>query len=230
MIVAISAAAGFWAFQAQARAGQVGWTFDDPGGTTLDQAESAAAATWSGNFETSGTTGDGAYRLTRGAGTTANAFAALDVDPDADVTVSYVLRSWNLRGRTVSETLRLGFVDKPHESRPHVLCQFKLERTAADELTVGVEAFGEGSGDVAETITLDAASDELLTLMLEYDASADRYDAFYALGDREPTRLGGADTSPERGPKFLRIGATGSINATGEEVLIESVTVSQPTD
>lgn len=205
------------------------WEFDDSADTRLSGAADTegTAGRWSAAFDGSGTTGDGTYRLARGTGGTSNAFAAIDAPDDGTLSATYVLESWALRGSKTGETLRLGFVHKTHDKKPSVLCQFKLERTSEDELTLRIEAFGDGSADVTESISLDAASDEPLTLRLDYDADADRYAGHYALGDRDLTRLGGAATSPERAPKHLRIGATGSFdsNATKEFVAIDRVAV-----
>ncbi|MEM1210738.1 MAG: hypothetical protein AAGI68_00420 [Planctomycetota bacterium] len=206
------------------------WEFGDKSGTRLNRVVDSKGRPggWSDAFERSRVTGRGVYRLGRGSGTVANSYRRLSFGAAEQVTAVYELSGWEIEGPTANETLRLGLVHTTHAERPRVLCQFKLRRTDKAELTLSLEAFGEGASNVYETAKLPAKSDAPLKLKLVYDATADRYEGHYAVGDGEFTRLGGATTAPDRQPNHLRLGATGAFDSGdgSEHVAFDRIAVS----
>ncbi|MEO0514759.1 MAG: hypothetical protein AAF086_05625 [Planctomycetota bacterium] len=198
------------------------WEFDDDRGVRLDEAASATMphVLWNERFENSAMTGDGAFVLRRGTGSTTNSFAPIS-ESSGKMTVTYVLRGWSFKGSKANETLRLGLVHKTDDAKPHVLCQFKFGRKAEDLVTLSAEAFGDGAETVDSTISFEASSDDALTLVLVYEPSTNIYEGWAKHGDGENVSLGQAKTSSERQANFLRIGATGSFMMRDDSEYVE---------
>ncbi|MEM6391251.1 MAG: hypothetical protein AAF797_00580 [Planctomycetota bacterium] len=221
---------GISVYSAGVFAEEIAWEFGDKSGTRLNRVvdSNGRAGGWSEAFERSRVTGRGVYRLGRGSGSVSNSYRRLRFANAEQVTAVYELSGWKIEGPTANETLRLGLVHTTHAERPRVLCQFNLRRTDKAELTLSLEAFGEGSSNEYETVKLPATSDAALRLKLVYDAASNRYEGHYAVGDGAFKRLGGGSTSPEREPNHLRLGATGSFDSGdgSEHVAFDRIAVS----
>ncbi|MEM6552385.1 MAG: hypothetical protein AAF750_09705 [Planctomycetota bacterium] len=221
---------GLLALPCGVEAETLAWDFSDRSGTRLDQVKDTKGRPggWSDAFERSRVTGRGVYRLGRGSGTVSNSYRRLRFAAAEQVTAVYELQGWKIQGPTTNETLRLGLVHTTHAERPRVLCQFKLMRTEKSQLTLSLEAFGDGSSNEYESFKLPAMSEAPLRLKLVYDSTTHQYQGFYAIGDAEFARLGGGSTSPERKPNHLRLGATGSFDSGdgSEHVAFDRIAVS----
>ncbi len=199
----------------------IAWDFADSAGVRLDDTESSGTfrESWDENFENSGTTGDGAYALRRGTGTTTNSF--VEVDDAQQVTLIYVIRGWQFKGDPANETIRLGLVHKTDDTKPYVLCQFKLSRTDEETVTLTAEAFGDGATNVSDSLSFAAGRATPLTLILKYDPESKIYEAWTVDGEAQPNKLGQASTDPDREPRYLRIGATGSLMVSDDSEFFE---------
>jgi hypothetical protein len=203
------------------------WTFDDPSGTSLSHVSSSGteATSWSGDFDETQTNGAGQLLVGRSPDGIANAYVAVSkkiAHGEQPLWVLVELGGWEFKGKSASETMRLGLAHLSHETRPHVLAQILLERTDSNTVTVGAESFGEGAKSMVP-LPIFASEEKAVTLVLKVDPSANQLVLYYRQGVGDFLYLGEGSTSPERTMSFLRLGFSGYFNAADEHLTIDRI-------
>ncbi|GHB90558.1 hypothetical protein [Cerasicoccus arenae] len=204
------------------------WQFSDPSGTPLSKSQGLKNAEWSADFSDSFADGEGHYRLNRRPGNVSNAF--VEIEPITAHGLDHVwliveIAGWHFTGSKATETMRVGFVDKAHERRPFVTAQINLQRTAEDQVVVTGEGFGKGAEDSASMPAFTSTQSEPVTFVLELDKGKDRFKLHYRLADGPFIPLGSGEISPDRNGNYLRLGFSGRFDGSGEEFLIDRISV-----
>ena len=203
------------------------WKFDDPSQALLSDTESSGkfGPSWDGDFDRSTTNGQGQFSVGRTPGGIANTFVDVSTDriPKDEIWAILEIAEWNLSGKSASETVRLGFVDKSDEEKPHVLAQINLSRTGPNEVSVCGESFGIGSESMEPLPIFGASQTEPLMIALQYLPQEHTFTLYYRVADGPFLYLGKGKTSPDRQINYLRFGLSGYFNASDEEFAIERI-------
>jgi hypothetical protein len=205
------------------------WNFNDSQGTTLSEAASSGQikAQWSLNFDDTVTNGDGQLIVRRTPEGVANAYVPLTPKAsravEDEIWMQVEIDGWQFKGKSASETMRVGVAHITDEERPHVLAQITLERTDTNEVSVSAESFGEHSVSMPALPIFGNEQSEAITFVLHINKKSDTFTLHYQVGKGPYLYLGNGSTSPERDIRFLRLGFSGYFNATNEQLSINRI-------
>jgi hypothetical protein len=183
--------------------------FEEQNGTRLAETrDQAGKATWDGGLSGCSVQ-DGSFRIRRHGDMPVNRYVPLQPSVGTGTSSGAVRRAprgwivievagWDLRGRAVNEEIRFGFTSQPENS--YQTAGLVISRTAADRVSLGGEAFGQGSSNIEPVPLLPARLAEPLTLVIELDKLARNsnegdsggvYRLYYRLGTGKFTQIGG---------------------------------------
>jgi hypothetical protein len=205
------------------------WNFNDSEGTSLSEAISSGTikAQWSLDFDDSIANGDGQLIVRRTPDGVANAYVPLTPKAsrafENEIWLQVEIDEWQFKGKSTSETMRLGLAHIPDEERPHVLAQINLQRTDSNEVSISAESFGELSQSMQALPIFGSAQNEPVTFVLHIDKKSNSYTLYYHIGEGPYLYLGKGKTSPEREARYLRLGFSGYFNATNEKLSINRI-------
>ncbi len=194
--------------------------FDEPAGTRLSEAGNAGSfRRFSADINGAFTTGVGTLRIRK----TGDDFAASYVDIENTSTgVLYLvaeIAGWAFGGTFdpgEPEEVRFGLLDSDGTSGATITAQMEIERAGQDTVALQAQALGAGT-DLA-ALVLSASRSEPMTLVLEVDLDADRYQVFFREGDGPYAALGDSPglIDPFRDANSLRLVVNNSFSAAGE--------------
>lgn len=216
--------------------------FDERNGTRLaDTRDSIGNAAWDGGL-TDCSVHNGAFRIRRHGDTAVNRYVPLHPTVGTGSSSGAVRRvprgwivmevaGWDLRGATINEQIRFGFTSQPEDS--YQTAGLLVARTAAEQVSIGGEAFGQGSGNIEAVAVLPARQAEPVTLVIELDKLARNsnegdsggiYRLYYRVGGGKFTQVGGdAPVRRLRNGNALHLRTAGFFDDPGEYFDIDRI-------
>ncbi|MEQ8787716.1 MAG: hypothetical protein RIC55_15540 [Pirellulaceae bacterium] len=191
--------------------------FDEPNGTRLgDAIDSVGKLRFDGGM-TDSVVHDGSFRIRRGSDEAVNRY--VDIAPnigaggssggdDARAPRGWIVMQvagWNLHGDAANEMVRFGFTSQADKS--YQTAGLVIARTSDDRVSLGGEAFGDGSTNIDLAPVLPARQREPVTFVIELDKvtrnsnegdAGGVYRLFYRIGDKGPFRQAGVDGKVRR--------------------------------
>jgi len=207
------------------------WNFDDNEGTETSAVKNQGIlkGTWHDDFEDTATNGDGVLQTTRGTDGVSNVYVPIAWPEEENLPeklwVVIKINEWNFRGRSENETIRIGLTDSDHESRPRVVAQVRMERTDKNQVSILAEAFGSGSYGMSELPLFSAEQTEPLHLVLQVDFKEHQFELFLEKENVDYHFLGEGSISPERSPRYLRLGLAGNFGASDESFSLDHISL-----
>lgn len=194
---------------------QQDFRFDEPAGTGLAATMNMAqpGLTWSGNWDDTVTTGNGALRLRR-AGTNNN--RRFDVQPPENAEILSLVvtfSGWRFgnAGATFGEpALRVNFMNGTAAAQPsEITAGFRFAHVAGQGVTLEAQSGGTNSTDSAAELLWPSVMDESVTIVTRYHRTQNTYVVYYQVGDGPYVEFFRGQTSVVRDSISVRMAAAG---------------------
>ncbi|MDQ8208492.1 hypothetical protein QEH52_13290 [Coraliomargarita sp. SDUM461003] len=205
------------------------WNFDDLPSTNLTQTDSNGKikADWNLDFDDTMTNGFGQLIVRRTPDGAANTYVPISAKAYREIAdevwIQADIDGWHFKGKSASETMRLGIVHITDEERPHVLAQIILERTDSHQVSIAAEAFGEASKSMAALPIFDSEQNDAVSFVLYVNKKSNTFKLHYRIDEGPYLYLGEGTTSPDREIRYLRLGFSGYFNASDEALRINRI-------
>jgi hypothetical protein len=174
-------------------------------------------------------TGDGTLRIRRAIGEDSPSQAFLDTSGPQHLRAELTIAGWNFEGPFANEEFRLGFT---HATGTLQTADFYVRRTADDEVSMRLAAFGTGAAPAGTYVAIPGLGnlrEEPVFIRLEYDGINHQYSGAYNIGAGWVSLMIDGSTSPDtssaRNAGSLRLNALNSFAEAGEYFDIQSLTL-----